>query len=319
MTTREKTYLDPPALLDIGYKLPNGLKRPSCKASRLHGVSRKNSSARCILRNSPPSSVIYRKGEAVLRFPRSRTAIVTLVLLASATPILLSEDGGVSSASIQVPQFILIGFVGGFIKHDNAHQQPAVMARQIEHGWAKNGYVRVFENRHRKAAYKTILRLLDADHNGVLSSDEKSRARIVLLGHSWGASAAVMLARELDRAGVPVLLTVQIDSVAKPWQRDRLIPDNVTAAANFYQPHGLLHGRSTIEAADSTRTQILGNYRFDYRKAPVECEGYNWVDRFITPSHMQSECDPRLWGQVETLVRQRLQPEESTLTATSGP
>ena len=67
-------------------------------------------------------------------------------------------------------------------------------------------------------AYDTIIRLLDANHDGVLSSEEKARARIILYGHSWGASAAVLLARDLRRQGVPVLLTVQVDSVAKVWQ-----------------------------------------------------------------------------------------------------
>jgi len=125
----------------------------------------------------------------------------------------------------------------------------------------------------------------------------------------------VMLSRELDRAGIPVLLTVQIDSVAKPWQSDGIIPENVAAAVNFYQPHGLVHGRAQITAADNSKTQILGNYRFDYQKAPVQCTGASWFQRVFTPSHMQSECDPRLWSQVEGLVRQRMEPQPATAVA----
>ena len=30
------------------------------------------------------------------------------------------------------------------------------------------------------------------------------------------------------------------------------------------------------------------------------------MDRFFTPDHMQSECDPRVWSQIEDMVRQRL-------------
>ncbi len=86
--------------------------------------------------------------------------------------------------------------------------------RQIQN-FPKDTYVRVFENRRRKRAYDTVLRLLDTNHDGVLSAEEKARARIILFGHSWGASAAVLLARDLRRLGVPVLLTVQVDSVAK--------------------------------------------------------------------------------------------------------
>jgi hypothetical protein len=117
-----------------------------------------------------------------------------------------------------------------------------------------------------------------------------------------------MLARELNRIGIPVMLTVQVDSVNKPWQRDDMIPDNVAAAVNFYQPHGILHGRQIIRAADDSKTQILGNYRFDYKQTPVKCEGMPWFDRAFTPGHMGTECDPHLWGQIESLVRERLQP-----------
>ena len=114
------------------------------------------------------------------------------------------------------------------------------------------------------------------------------------------------LARELQRVGVPVLLTVQVDSVAKVWQNDSVIPANVAEAVNFYQPHGILHGRQQITAADPDRTAILGNYLVDYRKNPVECPGAPWAERFLIPDHMQSECDPHLWSQVETIVRQQL-------------
>ncbi len=214
--------------------------------------------------------------------------------------------------SEKVP-FILVGFVGGFVRHTNPHHGPVVVAERMRQFAPKGAHIDVYENRHRKAAYRNVLRLLDSDGDGVLSAVEKAHARIILFGQSWGASAAVLLARDLDRVGVPVMLTVQVDSVPKPWQKDIVIPENVTAAANFYQPHGLLHGPPQIRAADGTRTQILGNYRFDYKQAPVKCEGMSWIDRAFTPDHMQSECDPHLWTQVETLMRQRLEPEPENL------
>ena len=88
-----------------------------------------------------------------------------------------------------------------------------------------------------------------------------------------------------------------------------MIPDNVAAAVNFYQPHGIIHGSPEIKAADDSKTRILGNYRFDYKLNPVRCEGYSWFDRYITPSHMQSECDPHIWTQVESLMLERMPPE----------
>lgn len=219
-----------------------------------------------------------------------------------------AEGGGISSIP-ESHSYIMVGFVGGFVRHTNAHHGPVKVAQRLRQNSPKDAYIEVFENRHRKAALKTILHLLDADRDGVLSEQEKSSAHIMLFGQSWGASAAVLLARELDRIGVPVMLTVQVDSVRKPWQNDAIIPRNVAAAVNFYQPHGIIHGRSEIRADDDSKTRILGNYRFDYKQSPVQCEGYSWFYRHITPDHMQSECDPHIWTQVERLMLERMEGE----------
>lgn len=128
----------------------------------------------------------------------------------------------------------------------------------------------------------------------------------------------MLLARDLNRAGIPVLLTVQVDSVAKFWQKDSVIPENVAAAVNFYQPHGMVRGRPEITAADPTRTRILGNYLFDYKTDPVRCQGYSWLDRTLTRSHMQIECDPHVWAQVEQLVRQKLERKADTVAENPG-
>lgn len=216
------------------------------------------------------------------------------------------------------PRNIVIGFVGGFVSHDNLRHGPVQAARQIRETAPQDTYVRVFENRRRKQAYKTVLRLLDTNRDGVLSTAEKARARIILFGHSWGAAAAVLLARDLRREGIPVLLTVQVDSVAKLWQNDSVIPDNVAEAVNFYQPHGILHGRKRITAADPAKTEILGNYRMDYREDPVGCRAASWLEGILTPGHMQSECDPRLWSRIETMVQQRLLSPDTAPTVSAA-
>jgi pimeloyl-ACP methyl ester carboxylesterase len=257
-------------------------------------------------------------GSARFPFLPAVTVLFALSILALAAPLGHAADGAVGARPSAVPSNIVIGFVGGFVRHDNPHHGPVQFADRIRRDYPKDAYVRIFENRHRKAAYNTILRLLDRNHDNILSDEEKAQARIILFGHSWGASAAVLLARELKRAGIPVLLTVQVDSVRKLWQQDRTIPENVVTAVNFYQPHGLIHGQPEIMAADPARTQILGNYRFDYRQAPVRCESNSWFNR-LTPSHAQSECDPHIWAQVEDLVRQRLQPEPSAVATNPKP
>jgi len=236
---------------------------------------------------------------------RTRCLVVALAALLAA-PLLSASDPVIAEHAAAFPPYIVVGFVGGFVRHNNPHQGPVIFAQQARRKFPKNSYIQIFENRHRKTAYKKILRLLDSNHDGSLTADEKTKARIVLFGHSWGASAVVLLARELNREGIPVLLTVQVDSVAKPWQHDEVIPDNVNAAVNFYQPHGFIHGRSEIRAADTSKTAILGNFRFDYQNQPIKCEGTSWFDRAFMGDHMQSECDPRIWSQVDELIDERV-------------
>jgi hypothetical protein len=65
---------------------------------------------------------------------------------------------------------------------------------------------------------------------------ENGSARIAIYGHSWGASETVTLARELERDGIPVVLTIQVDSVPKPGQNDIWIPGNVSQAPGISGP-----------------------------------------------------------------------------------
>jgi hypothetical protein len=204
------------------------------------------------------------------------------------------------------PPAIVIGFVGGFVRHDDVVHSPVQLAVRLREYYPSGVYVEVFENRHREGAHERILRLLDANSDGQLSTDEKQHARIILYGVSWGASESIELARELERDGIPVLLTIQVDSVSKSHQNDALIPANVAEAANFYQQDGLLHGRSEIHGADPAHTRIIGNFRFSYEGNPISCTKYPWYDRLLVKSHTEIECDPAVWKQVESLIRSKL-------------
>jgi hypothetical protein len=112
-----------------------------------------------------------------------------------------------------------------------------------------------------------------------------------------------------------VLLTIQVDSISKSHQDDGMIPANVSQAANFYQPDGLLRGRPEIRPADAARTQIIGNFRFDYKILPVSCPLYPWFDRIFMKSHVEIECDPRVWNQVESLIRAKLPSPSGSVSA----
>jgi hypothetical protein len=116
----------------------------------------------------------------------------------------------------------------------------------------------------------------------------------------------VALASELEKQKIPVLLTIQVDSVRKFGENDGLIPANVAEAANFYQNDGLLHGRAQIRAADASRTKILGNFHYGYKADPLACKEYPWWDRLLAKYHTNIECDPTVWNRVEALIREKL-------------
>ena len=155
----------------------------------------------------------------------------------------------IEEKTLFAPSVIVVGLMGGRVRHDNLVHSGVQMAARLRADYGSGVHVEVFENRRGKAAREEILRLLDANHDGQLSAEEKRNARIVVYGISWGASGTVTLARELEKDGIPVLLTIQVDSVAKIGEDDTVIPGNVAEAANFYQPSGVLHGRREIRAA----------------------------------------------------------------------
>ena len=217
-----------------------------------------------------------------------------------------AHHSGPGESTQPLPPAIVIGFVGGMVRHDDAVHTEVQIAADLRKKYSEGVYVATFENRRRDAARSAILTMLDADHDGKLSENEKQNARIVLYGHSWGASAVVSLARELGKDGVPVLLTVQVDSVAKAGQNDSEIPENVAQAINFYQPDGWLHGQSQIHAIDPARTKILGNFRSQYKDVPYKCVGYPWFGRIFSQDHIKIECDVTLWNKIENLIRDQL-------------
>jgi hypothetical protein len=205
---------------------------------------------------------------------------------------------------------IIIGFVGGWVRHDNLAHSEVQLAVSLQKAYPWGVHVEAFENANGPKAVKKISSLLDVNHDGRLTTAEKQDARIILYGHSWGASEAITVARELGAQGVPVLLTIEVDSVAKRHENDRLIPANVAQAANFYQPNGLVHGQNEIIAEDPAKSKIIGNFKFNYGSRPYSCTDYPWYDRLLANAHTQIECDPNVWKQVESLIRQYLPPAQ---------
>jgi hypothetical protein len=211
-----------------------------------------------------------------------------------------------ASAGSPSPAVIVVGFVGGFVRHDDVVHQEVQLATHLRNEYPGGVRPKVFENHRGRQAHQAVLQLLDANDDGTLSDQEKRGARIVLYGHSWGGSEAITLARSLEKDGIPVLLTIQVDSVSKPGEDDRMIPANVVQAVNFYQRNGLLHGRKQILATDRLRTQILGNFQFDYKAKTADCRDYPWFARTFMRPHIEIESDARVWNQIESLIRSKL-------------
>ena len=97
-------------------------------------------------------------GTCMRRFSLARASLVVLTILAATMPQLSRAVDAVRPKAPVAPSNIVIGFVGGFVRHDNPHQGPVQFAQQIQRTVPKDTYVRVFENRRRKQAYETILR-----------------------------------------------------------------------------------------------------------------------------------------------------------------
>lgn len=213
------------------------------------------------------------------------------------------------------PTTIVVGFVGGFVRNDDDRHPEVRIIQQLEGEGGPQFHAVALENRQRSKALQEILHWLDGDGNGRLSNEEKRDAHIILFGHSWGGSAVNKLARELGRRGIPVLLTIQVDSVNKGWGNDCVIPANVARAENFYQTRGVVHGCRLLRAANPGRTQIIGDYEFEYRAQPAACRSFSWFNRHFFKTHNAMGCDARVWVQVEREIESQLRDAEQVRVA----
>lgn len=194
---------------------------------------------------------------------------------------------------------LIIGFLGGYDRWDDEHRSVRRLVLKFRQNNAV--FAESIANHRRNLALKLIRRAIDSNRNGRLEPEEISNARIILFGQSWGGAAAVATARDLKKIGIPVLLTVQVDSVGI---HDDLIPENVRAAVNFYQhdPFTTIHGLGRIRAADPSRTAILGNFKSSYTFRSVDESGASKARQVFGGSHTKMELDPVVWNRVEQYI-----------------
>jgi hypothetical protein len=232
---------------------------------------------------------------------------------------LVCSRARIETANQRVRKALILGFVGGFVKPDDVNHPEVLFAAYLRRRYGSAVHVEIFGNHEeKKAVADTILRL-DTDKDGFLTADEKQQVKIILYGHSWGASQTLTFARELQERGIPVSLIVQIDSVKKFGQDSRTVPANVAKAVNFYQRKGLTRGQPLIVAADAGRTKILGNFHMLYDDHQVNCDNYLWISRVFNKPHHQIENDPQVWNHITFLIDSELLEVGAEAQAASSP
>ena len=209
---------------------------------------------------------------------------------------------------------LILGFQGGRERWDNDRTGVGRLALALRAKNLQGVHVETVENTKRPLAVELVRRAFDRNQDGTLDDAERQSARVILYGHSFGGAAVVKLARELETMEVPVLLMVQIDSVGRG---DGVVPPNVARAANLFQRNGvLIRGEPAIRAADPQRTEILGNFEFDYSKKKIDLSQASWWKRLGREAHTKMEYDPEVWGKVEKLILAEFSRSPQSVAAT---
>ena len=233
--------------------------------------------------------------------PKVRAVITLFFTLSFAQGQQLSD---LSTQSPLLPgETLIIGFLGGVERWNDPNRGIRKLTMKLRQ--TPEIHAESFGNSHSNTALRLIVKALDTDGNHILSDQERSQARIILYGQSLGGQTTIRLARALNKRQIPVLLTVQVDSVGPT---DHTIPPNVQSAVNFYQRELLtVRGRTNIHAADPQKTVILTNKQFHYPPlVPISPKPKGWARRHLGGAHARMEADPKLWAEVESYIRQTL-------------
>ncbi len=228
------------------------------------------------------------------------------LLLATVSPAAgagrrLKRSDLTTPAPLPPQSLLIVGFLGGWEAWDHPKRSVRRLALRLRDSTPANVFVETADNHSRGTVRKFIREALDRNGNGKLEPEEARAAQVICYGQSFGGAACVYLARELHRWGVPVRLTVQVDSVGR---RDHTIPANVRRAVNLYQRDpGPIRGRARIRAADPSKTTILGNLRHTYLFRDIDLSNYPPAVRRFAISHWKMDNDPLVWAEVEGFIR----------------
>jgi pimeloyl-ACP methyl ester carboxylesterase len=231
---------------------------------------------------------------------RSQFAVLALLLAAVAPCRGQVFSDFTAPLPLKPGNTLVIGFLGGWERWDDSNRAVRKLALKLREERHQGVFVETISNHERRLALELVWKAFDWNQNGRIDPEERAGARIILYGQSMGGAAAVKLARELKALQIPVLLTVQIDSVGSS---DGVIPSNVSAAANLFQHDGPpIMGRKSIRAEDPSRTRILGNFQYRYWFRNVDMSSASWPRKTLGGAHARMEQDPKVWEQVERLI-----------------
>ncbi len=229
-----------------------------------------------------------------------------IAVLAALFALLARADHKLDRKDIRTPapmprdSLLVVGFLGAWEEWDNDRRSVRKLALSLRDRNIPGVYVETADNHSRRTVLHFIEEALDQNRNGKLDPAEKRSVQLILYGQSFGGAAAVMLARELGQIGIPVRMTVQVDSVGR---KDQWIPPNVSRALNLYQRDpGPVQGRAEIRADDPSHTTILGNLRFFYMFRDVDMSDYPKAARKLGVAHWKMDNDPVVWKAVEAAI-----------------
>ena len=234
-----------------------------------------------------------------------RRGVVCLLLLALLPSSCLFVRGQryqhfTTPTPIAVDGFLVVGFLGGRDSWDNTEVGVGRLALRLRDSGIGRLHVETVENKKRDLAVELVRNSFDRNTDGHIDSLERASIGLIVYGQSFGGAAVVKFARQMEELDVPILLTVQVDSVGIG---DGVIPPNVRSAANLFQRDGwIIRGELEIRAKDPTRTRILGNFRFSYKTRQVDLTGMSWFKKIGRVAHTKMDRDPEVWDQVEQLI-----------------
>ena len=229
-----------------------------------------------------------------------RAAVLCLILSSGSVVHAQRYQDFTTPTPLKEGDFLIIGFMGGRESWNSHRRGVRKLALKLRAANLPGVHVETVENNKRRLAVELIRNAFDNDRDGRLGERERGAARVIVYGQSLGGAAVVKLARQLKEMGVPVLLTVQVDSVGRG---DKLIPSNVTRAANLFQRDGLLiKGERDIRPEDPGKTAIIGNFKFDYGGKKIDLSEVSWPERLFQIAHSKMDHDPEVWGLVERII-----------------